>query len=73
VISLPVVGRIVEELPGVEHVVVLPHLADGDFDKAAFGGGGVRGVLTWDQLLDLDPPTAGSELVFEQVPFDHPL
>jgi len=29
--------------------------------------------LTWAQLLDLDPPAPGVQLIFEQVPFDHPL
>src|SRR5580704_14561492 len=64
------VARILEELPTVEHVVVLPYLAQEGFDEAAFGGGGVRGVLTWDQLLARGE---GSALRFEQVPFDHPL
>ncbi|MCW3020545.1 MAG: Acetoacetyl-coenzyme synthetase [Solirubrobacterales bacterium] len=65
------VQRILAELPTVEHVVVLPYLAQDGFDEAAFGGGsGVRGVLTWDELLSRG---AGSELSFEQVPFDHPL
>jgi acetoacetyl-CoA synthetase len=70
------VARILEELPSVEHVVVLPYLAQKDLDKAALprrpgrGGGGVRGVLTWDELLSRG---AGSALSFEQVPFDHPL
>ncbi len=31
------------------------------------------GGLTWDELLDLDPPAPGVQLIFEQVPFDHPL
>jgi acetoacetyl-CoA synthetase len=64
------VERILAELPSVEHVVVLPYLAQEGFDEAACGGGGVRGVLTWDQLLSRG---AGFELSFEQVPFDHPL
>jgi acetoacetyl-CoA synthetase len=67
------VARILAELPTVEHLVVLPYLSGG-LDDAAFGGGeGSRGVLTWDRLLELDPPLPGSELEFEQVPFDHPL
>jgi acetoacetyl-CoA synthetase len=64
------VERILAELGSVEHVVVLPYLAQEGFDEAAFGGGGVRGVLTWDQLLARGE---GSALRFEQVPFDHPL
>jgi acetoacetyl-CoA synthetase len=70
-----VVAGILEEMPTVEHLVMLPYLAGNDFDEAAVGGGpaGVRSVLTWDRLLDLDPPTPGSPLRFEQVPFEHPL
>jgi acetoacetyl-CoA synthetase len=65
------VRRIVSELPTMEHVVVLPYLASDDFDEAAFGGGGgVSSVLTWDELLARGE---GSDLAFEQVPFDHPL
>ncbi len=64
------VARILEEMPTVEHLVVLPYLAQDGFDEAAFGGGGVRGVLTWDELLARGQD---SELTFEQVPFDHPL
>jgi acetoacetyl-CoA synthetase len=64
------VRRIVSELPTVEHVVVLPYLASDDFDEAAYGGEGSRSVLTWDDLLSRGE---GSELAFEQVPFDHPL
>jgi acetoacetyl-CoA synthetase len=67
------VQRMLAEMPTVEHLVTLPYLAADGFDEAAFGGGGVRSVLTWDQLIDLDPPTPGSDLAFEQVPFDHPL
>jgi acetoacetyl-CoA synthetase len=64
------VQRILGELPTVEHVVVLPYLAVDDLDEAASGGGGVRGVLSWDDLLSRGH---GSELHFEQVPFEHPL
>jgi acetoacetyl-CoA synthetase len=63
-------GRIVAEMPSVEHVVLLPYLND-DFEGAASGGlAGVRGVLTWDELLDRG---LGAGLAFEQLPFDHPL
>jgi acetoacetyl-CoA synthetase len=38
---------------------------------------GKRVGITWDRLLDLDPPDQGphspAEPAFEQVPFDHPL
>ena len=69
-----VVQGILAELPTVEHTVLLPYLAGEGGEDAAFGGGGgVRSVLTWDQLLSLDPPAPGAELRFEQVPFDHPL
>jgi acetoacetyl-CoA synthetase len=64
------VERILAELPSVEHVVVLPYLAKNGFDEAAFGGGGVRGVLSWDELRSRGE---GSALSFEQVPFEHPL
>jgi acetoacetyl-CoA synthetase len=64
------VERILEELPTVEHVVVLPYLADDGVYEPASGGSGARGVLTWDELLARGE---GSALSFEQVPFDHPL
>ncbi len=64
------VRRILEELPTVEHVVALAYLADKDIYEAASGGGGVRSVIAWDQLL---ASGEGAELVFEQLPFDHPL
>jgi len=63
--------RIVAELPTVEHVVVLPYLAQRAFDEAAFGGGGgVRSVVSWEGLLTAGE---GCELRFEQVGFEHPL
>jgi acetoacetyl-CoA synthetase len=69
-----VVEGIVAELPSVEHTVLLSYLAGGEGqDAASGGGGGVRSVLTWGRLLQLDPPAPGAELAFEQVPFDHPL
>jgi acetoacetyl-CoA synthetase len=64
-----VVARILEELPTVEHTVVLPYLA-GDDEDDAVGVAGVRGALTWEGLLSRGE---GSDLSFEQVPFDHPL
>jgi acetoacetyl-CoA synthetase len=52
------------ELPTVAQTVLLPYL---DSDAALVG------AIGWEELLDLDPPTPGTDLVFEQVPFDHPL
>ncbi|MEA2208807.1 MAG: acetoacetyl-CoA synthetase [Solirubrobacteraceae bacterium] len=56
-----VVDQIRAELPTVEHTVLLAYLDDGARLDAARG---------WGELLELG---AGAELVFEQVPFDHPL
>jgi acetoacetyl-CoA synthetase len=83
---LSVVEGILAELPTVEHVVLLRYLSPGadhtqraralggSGDGAPGGGdGGAREGLTWDELLELDPPAPGAELRFEQVPFDHPL
>ena len=64
---LEVVRGILAEMPTVEHVVLLPYL---DVDTPAAG---LVGGLTWDELLNLDPPAPGVEMTFEQVPFDHPL
>ena len=73
--------RILKELPSVEQTVVLPYLAsdaDADADTAADTAAAAAaavaaGAFSWSELLDLDPPAPGSELSFEQVPFDHPL
>jgi acetoacetyl-CoA synthetase len=62
---LDVVRGILEELPTVEHTVVLPYLSEGDLpDRAA------AGRLSWSKLLALGHD---AKLTFEQVPFDHPL
>jgi acetoacetyl-CoA synthetase len=64
------VTRILAELPTVEHVVALPYLAPGELDKDAFAAAGGASVISWDELLAIDP---AAELHFEPVPFDHPL
>jgi len=61
-----VLGGILAELPTVEHAVLLPYL---DQDIAA-APRGWPGGLTWDELRERG---GAAELVFEQVPFEHPL
>ncbi len=61
---LAVVRSILEELPTVEHAVLLPYL-DLDADPA-----GIEEGISWEDLLERGE---GAELSFEQVPFDHPL
>ena len=56
---LEVVRGLVQALPGVEHVVLLPYL-----DKDAR----LEGAHSWQELLEHD-----TEMRFEQLPFDHPL
>jgi acetoacetyl-CoA synthetase len=71
-----VVERILEELPTVEHAVLVPYLFEGvDAAKereiaGAAGGPGAGGKSTWGELLGSGE---GAELRFEQVPFEHPL
>jgi acetoacetyl-CoA synthetase len=60
-----VVEGILDELPTVEHTVVLGYLAENDFELS-----GSRSVLAWADLLTRGE---GSALTFEQVPFEHPL
>jgi acetoacetyl-CoA synthetase len=52
------VAQLQRELPGLQTTVLLPYL-----DATAR----LEGTLPWDELL------AAGELVFEQLPFDHPL
>ncbi|MGH2835465.1 MAG: acetoacetate--CoA ligase [Solirubrobacteraceae bacterium] len=75
-------ATILDELPSVEQLVLLPYLdtsaravdifaSDGDTyaaEKASIG------ALSWDELLSVGAPGGVvPELAFEQVPFDHPL
>ena len=53
-----VVDALRREIPSVEHTVVLDYL----------GSGPVEGAMRWDELT-----READELVFERVPFDHPL
>ena len=61
---LGVVKELLDELPTVEHTVVLGYL---DPEASLLG---LRGSVTWGDLQALGD---GAPLVFEQVPSDHPL
>jgi acetoacetyl-CoA synthetase len=63
---MEVLGGILAELPTVRHAVLVPYL-NGDISAAPPGW---PGGLTWGQLRSRGEET---ELVFEQVPFEHPL
>jgi acetoacetyl-CoA synthetase len=81
-----VVESILADLPTVKHLVLLPYLSEGananggagaeeaNVEQAAALGreeaSGARVGITWQELLRRGE---GSELRFEQVPFDHPL
>ncbi|MBB4265314.1 acetoacetate--CoA ligase [Roseospira visakhapatnamensis] len=57
-------AAIVERMPSVETVVIIPYTrADADLS-------GVRGAVAWDDLIA--PYTAG-DIRFDPLPFDHPL
>jgi acetoacetyl-CoA synthetase len=63
---IAVVESILDELPTLEHAVLLPYLS------GAADGTPAAKVLdtTWEELLERGE---GAELRFEQVPFEHPL
>lgn len=66
------VARIVEQLPGLRHVVHVPYLGlDVQLDVALDGGPDARGAR-WGDLLDA-AATRPEPLAYEHVPFDHPL
>jgi acetoacetyl-CoA synthetase len=62
-----VVGEILAELPSVRHAVLVPYLFEREGEAAPAGW---PSPLTW---ADLRRRGEGAALVFEQVPFDHPL
>jgi acetoacetyl-CoA synthetase len=61
-----VLEGILAELPTVKHTVLLPYLTP-DIDTAPASW---PGAITWEELRERGKD---SELVFEQVPFEHPL
>ncbi len=64
----PVLRRLQEAMPSLEHTVLLPYL---DPEAGATSGAAaLEGVTLWQDLLTAGE---GSELTFERVPFDHPL
>ena len=61
---MDVVAKLQDEIPTLQKTVVVPYLS-GDPDTSA-----LQNVVMWDDLL---AEHQGTELAFEQVPFDHPL
>jgi acetoacetyl-CoA synthetase len=60
------VGRLIQALGGLEHVVYLPYRRPDDAALASWR------ALTWRSMLD-HAPVSAEEFRFEQVRFDHPL
>ena len=60
--SLPRVEGILERIPSIEHVIIVPFMSDSpDLSR-------VRNAMLWTDCLHAPEP-----IVFEPVPFDHPL
>ena len=57
-----VVARLREEIPTLQHTVLLPYLDE--------GAEAPEGAVLWDDVLS---DNKGADLRFERVPFDHPL
>ena len=62
------VAEIVEKLPSVERVVVVPYLEEGIGGANEFPA--LRGVSTWEAFT---APFPGGAIDYELLPFDHPL
>ncbi|HEX6553704.1 MAG TPA: acetoacetate--CoA ligase [Ktedonobacteraceae bacterium] len=60
----PIIAELKQSLPTVEKTVVVPYL----FQDEQPGSESLRDAVSWQELL-----RQPSELVFEQVPFEHPL
>jgi acetoacetyl-CoA synthetase len=65
-----VVRAILEQMPTVEHVVVLPYAGAGGERSGGSQPTGAPAMITWSELLARGE---GAEPAFEQVPFEHPL
>ena len=57
------IRQIVDRIPNIERVVLVPYLARPKLD-------GIRGAVHWS---DFAVASEGSDLRFERLPFDHPL
>jgi acetoacetyl-CoA synthetase len=62
------VAEIVEKLPSVERVVVIPYLNENIGTANEFPP--LRGGSTWESFI---APFAGASIDYEQLPFDHPI
>lgn len=62
--KLSVVKDLQDALSTVRKTVIVPYLNPGESDYSSFN----EDTVVWNDLLDKD-----DEMVFEQVPFDHPL
>ncbi len=62
------VAQIVDKLPSVERVIVVPYLREGIGGANEFPP--LRGGCTWDAFI---APFAGGPIDYEPLPFDHPL
>src|ERR687894_610186 len=59
-----VVAKLQEEIPTLERTVILPYLEEEPETSS------LENIIVWDELL---AQNEGTDLEFEQVPFDHPL
>ena len=65
--SSEAIGQIQDELPSLENTIVLPYL-DKNLQLIPRNWKNMHSTLLWPQMLKPD-----RDLIFEQVPFDHPL
>ena len=58
------VAEVVKQIPGIERVVVVPY-GDRQFDQKT-----IPNAVSWEEFAGTG---SGDEIVFERLPFDHPL
>jgi acetoacetyl-CoA synthetase len=81
--SLARVREIAVRIPSIERVVVVPWLrADAEVGRRADAGttrdsgadlSTIRGAVTWHDFVAPHAAAGGAQLLFERLPFDHPL